>query len=447
MPGMDFGALPPEANSARMYAGPGAGPMLAAAGAWRALAGELSAVASAYRAVIAELTGQGWFGPASQAMAAAATPYANWLGSTAASAEHTAGRLMLAVSDFEQAFAATVPPPAIAANRSLLAALVAADVLGQNATAIAATEAEYGQMWLQDAMAMYGYAARSAAATAVQPFTAPPPVAGGTAGQDAVVTQATAGGTQSQLSQLLNAIPRALHGLSGAGGAQASPVEALASAQSTDPVSQAASYVETLARTVLPANDANISVLYGMGQYSRNLNTDLDISQATGGRAGFGSGTPALSAAETTASGATARPAVAASTGNAGMVGKLAVPSAWTESVPEAATTAAVPITATPAAVSVAPAGPGAGTAEAGLAGLAAGRTGRRRGRGDSAEAHSERIAGQLAGADEVWHWHAEPGGLKSLLGEVVAQPGVHEIYFDTDEQGPPDTGPQQGRG
>ena len=38
---MDFGALPPEINSGRMYAGPGAGSMLAAAAAWDGLAAEL----------------------------------------------------------------------------------------------------------------------------------------------------------------------------------------------------------------------------------------------------------------------------------------------------------------------------------------------------------------------------------------------------------------------
>jgi hypothetical protein len=251
----------------------------------------------------------------------------------------------------------------------------------------------------------------------------------------------------NQLSQLLNAIPQALRGVSGSGGTQAAPVDVLGSAQSTDPVSQGASYLETLARTVLPANDTNISVLYGMGQYSRNLNTDLDISKATGGRAGFGSGTGALSPVESAVPAGGARPPVVASTGNAGVVGKLAVPSAWVESVPEATTTGGVAATAAPAAVAAAPAGHGAGMAGSGLAGLAAGRSGRRRGRGDRGEAHSERIADQLTGAGEVQHWHVEPGGLKSLLGEVAGQPGVHEVYFDTGEQAPPDTGPQPGRG
>ncbi|MDI3314987.1 MAG: PPE domain-containing protein, partial [Mycobacterium sp.] len=37
----DFAALPPEINSARMYAGPGSGPMMAAASAWNSLAAEL----------------------------------------------------------------------------------------------------------------------------------------------------------------------------------------------------------------------------------------------------------------------------------------------------------------------------------------------------------------------------------------------------------------------
>jgi hypothetical protein len=73
--------------------------------------------------------------------------------------------------------------------------------------------------------------------------------------------------------------------------------------------------------------------------------------------------------------------------------------------------------------------------AEAGLAGMAAGRASRGKG-GDRPDAHGERIAGRLTGISEVRHWHVEPGELKTLLGEVSGQPGVHEVYFDTGEPG-----------
>ena len=53
---MDFGGLPPEINSARMYAGSGSGSMLAAASAWDGLATELQSAASSYGSVISELT-------------------------------------------------------------------------------------------------------------------------------------------------------------------------------------------------------------------------------------------------------------------------------------------------------------------------------------------------------------------------------------------------------
>lgn len=49
---MDFGVLPPEINSGRMYAGPGSGPMLAAAAAWDGLATELQSTAADYGSVI-----------------------------------------------------------------------------------------------------------------------------------------------------------------------------------------------------------------------------------------------------------------------------------------------------------------------------------------------------------------------------------------------------------
>ena len=172
---LDFGALPPEINSGRMYAGPGAGSMLAAAAAWNGLAAEMESAASSYGSAISALTSGPWVGPSSTAMAAAAAPYVAWMGATAGQAELAATQAQAAAGAYAAAFAATVPPPEIAANRALLMMLIATNFLGQNTPAIAATEAQYAEMWAQDAAAMYGYAATSAAATAqVTPFTAAP---------------------------------------------------------------------------------------------------------------------------------------------------------------------------------------------------------------------------------------------------------------------------------
>ena len=188
---LDFAALPPEINSGRMYAGPGAGPMLTSAVAWDDLAAELYLTASSYNLVISDLT-SGWLGPSSVAMAAAAVPYVLWITTTAAQAEETGAQAKTAVAAYEAAFAMTVPPPVIAANRALLMALVATNFFGQNTPAIMATEAEYVEMWAQDATAMYGYQAAAQAASVLSPFTVPAQTTSpaGVAAQSEAVAQA-----------------------------------------------------------------------------------------------------------------------------------------------------------------------------------------------------------------------------------------------------------------
>ena len=170
---LDFGLLPPEVNSGRMYSGPGPGPLLAAAEAWDSLASDLGFASTGYGSTLSELTSGSWTGPTSSAMMAAVTPYVDWLSTTAAQAEETANQARAAVAAYEAAFAMTVPPPAVAANRALLMALIATNFLGQNTPAIMATEALYVEMWAQDAAAMYRYAGSSAAATQLSPFTEP----------------------------------------------------------------------------------------------------------------------------------------------------------------------------------------------------------------------------------------------------------------------------------
>jgi PPE-repeat protein len=216
---MDFGALPPEVNSARIYAGPGSGPILAAASAWDVLAAELGSAASTYSSVVTSLAEGSWLGPASASMAAAATPYVDWMSTTATQAEETGYQARAAAAAFEAAFAMTVPPAEVAANRAQLAALVATNVLGQNTPAIAATEVLYGEMWAQDAAAMYGYAGSSAAAATVTPFSTPPETtnAAGAASQGGAVAQAagtsSSAGVQSTLSQVVSSLPNALQGM------------------------------------------------------------------------------------------------------------------------------------------------------------------------------------------------------------------------------------------
>ncbi|MCV7089340.1 PPE family protein, partial [Mycobacterium interjectum] len=199
---MDFGALPPEINSARMYAGPGPGSLAAASAAWDDLAAELHSAAASYRSVISGLTVGRWLGPSSLAMASAFGPYAAWTSGAAARAQEAASHARLAVEIYEAAWAMTVPPAAVTANRVQLAVLTATNFFGQNSPAIAANEAQYGEMWAQDAAAMYQYAANSAEAADLTPFASAPEVSdpAGAAGQATALSEAAAGSSTQQLT-------------------------------------------------------------------------------------------------------------------------------------------------------------------------------------------------------------------------------------------------------
>ncbi|XAH05875.1 PPE family protein [Mycobacterium tuberculosis] len=127
---MEFPVLPPEINSVLMYSGAGSSPLLAAAAAWDGLAEELGSAAVSFGQVTSGLTAGVWQGAAAAAMAAAAAPYAGWLGSVAAAAEAVAGQARVVVGVFEAALAATVDPALVAANRARLVALAVSNLLG-----------------------------------------------------------------------------------------------------------------------------------------------------------------------------------------------------------------------------------------------------------------------------------------------------------------------------
>lgn len=323
---MDFGALPPEINSARMYAGAGAAPMMAAAAAWNTLAAELSTTAAGYESVMAELTGEQWTGPASAAAAAAVQPYIEWLNTTSAHAQHAAAQATASAAAYQTAFAMTVPPPSIAANRAHLAALAATNFLGINTPAIMATEAQYAEMWAQDAAAMYGYAAASARAAFLNPLNSPAPMANpaGVAGQTAAVTHAVAAtSTQAGLNQLVSAAPSAMAAL--ATPAQVNPIDSFLSIPFV--ANSINGGVDTAAWFTMNAIPTAVSLGHTLGTSSGAAGADALAGGLSAG-ALVNSVQPASSVA-----GVGGAP-VLAGLGQAATVGDLSVPASWSAAAP-----------------------------------------------------------------------------------------------------------------
>lgn len=267
---MDFGALPPEINSGRMYLGPGPATLLTASAGWESLAAELTDAASGYQSVIATLTDESWLGPTSVSMAAAVTPYISWMTATAAQCEQSATQATAAAAAFETAYAMTVPPPLIAANRAQLMALIATNIFGQNTPAIMATEAEYSEMWAQDATAMYSYAANSAAASAFSTFTSPPQTTnpGGVAAQAGAQAGSNA---QTTTAQLMSSVPQTLQTMAtpgAASGAGLSPAAgtaaSLGSTAASSPLSALSSLTGATGKTATKGASTSASALSGL---------------------------------------------------------------------------------------------------------------------------------------------------------------------------------------
>jgi PPE-repeat protein len=357
---MDFAALPPEINSGRMYTGAGSGPMLAAAAAWDALAAELHSYAATYDTTLQGVTVGSWLGPASTSMLAAAAPYVAWTTATAAQAEQAATQARLAAAAYETAFVATVPPPVIEANRALLMTLIATNFLGQNTAAIAATEAQYAEMWAQDAAAMYTYAASSAAATELTPFEVPPPTtdSAGAAGQSAAVARAAATPASDilpQLSALISAMPTML----------AAPPTAAAAATPAASIIDALYPITAALRPVFAAITGAYSpigaIILPGGWWLLSLQA-LGLAQngpgvaelLSGGKAIAGGLSPLAPLRGGYVSAVTPAPGaggVAASIGRATLVGSMSVPQGWVTAAPVMKTFASVLPGVIPAAV------------------------------------------------------------------------------------------------
>ncbi|KAA8964968.1 PPE family protein [Mycobacterium sp.] len=339
---LDYAAQPPEITSTLVYSGPGSGSMMAAASAWDALAEQLNSFAQGYSSVITALQDQAWTGPASTAMAEAAAPYAAWATATAAQAEATANQARAAAAAYETAHATVVPPALVAANRTQLMQLIATNLLGQNTTQIAAVEADYEQMWAQDAQAMYGYATSAATATKLTPFTAPPQTTNpaGQSAQAATTTAQAAGSGASHvstLSQVISSVPQQLSAAAAPSSGTTPifgipvPTSLVTSIGDFNTISGPVSFGAALTRTAANSSAAGMIIgrLLADGyMYAPLVGLTGATSTTTGLTAGLaGAASPVAGVSN----------AVLASAGQAAAMGPLSVPPAWASATPVAA--------------------------------------------------------------------------------------------------------------
>jgi PPE-repeat protein len=239
----------------------------------------------------------------------------------AARTKQTANQARAAAAAFEQAYAMTVPPSVVVANRIQLKSLIATNFFGQNTAAIAAAEAQYAEMWAQDAAAMYDYAANSSAATRLPPFSPPEQTTNpaGESTQNAAVNQAaatSAGTAQTTLPQLSSLASQVLQA------PQAWPnilpddftiLDGLFGMYATIGVTQD---VESVVSGIIGAEN-NLGLVGAATENAAELAPDpLGISSVLSGTTsgGGGAGLPS---------------AVTVSTGRAGSIGPMSVPASW----------------------------------------------------------------------------------------------------------------------
>ncbi|MDT5219434.1 MAG: hypothetical protein QOF15_1539 [Mycobacterium sp.] len=455
---MSFAVRPPEIISGQMYAGPGSGPMIAAATAWDALATELQSTAASYGLVIDGLANESWTGPSSAAMAAAAAPYVRWMSATGAQAKVAADQAKAAASAYETAFAAVVPPTQIAINRTQLALLVATNIFGQNTGAIAALEAQYGEMWAQDSAAMFGYANSSAAAARLTPYTEPPQVTNGSGlvNQQAAVGQAsglaagTAAATAAPTAAPIFPFDIVLQLLQGLGDAGTSYMQFMGQ------------ILNTLTGTPLAAStyENSFGILADIGRFSTVANDTLsgpnlgmtefkifykppieDIPKSALG-AGLGMA-PTSSQTGLTST-------VSTGVGQANVVGKLSVPPSWASATPAirmvstaipATSLAAAPAAGMPASLLSQAAlgsmtGGAMGTAGAEVLSGSGARARANGGKGPVEPVKLDSVIAKLQQEPEaVQHWNVDKAGLDGLLEKLSKKPGIHAVHVSNSDK------------
>jgi PPE-repeat protein len=210
---MEFITLPPEFTSALIHSGPGSGSLIEASRAWERLATELEDSVQGYVPAVSSLT-EAWQGRSASVMSQAVGPYITWLRTTAQQCQRLSSSAQVAAAAFTSTLAAVVHPSAVSANRIQLAHLLVTNAFGGNLAAIAATEAQYQEMWANNSAALYRYEATSAQALEVSQFTSPPSITAATgAATQASAVSATTSTAAPTTASILSSIQSELSSL------------------------------------------------------------------------------------------------------------------------------------------------------------------------------------------------------------------------------------------
>jgi PPE-repeat protein len=448
----DFAAQPPELISAKIYSGPGAESLQAAAAAWDGLSSDLQSTAANFQSVISGLISGDWTGPSSEAAAAAAAPYVSWLSTTAGQAEQTAGQARAAASAYETALAGAVPPAEITANRTQLLSLLQANIFGQYNAAIAALEAEYAQFWAQDVAAITGYAGSSqAATTGLGSFTEAPQTTNdsGQATQAAATTAAGAAAAPTDLESVLEQFEStATNFLNQVTAVNTDYTKFFTNALGTIPGgsqlattwTNAYSFISGAGSQATWTNVANSSSSLGISQWK-----NFFIYQPWSHGVGLGSLNGGLSSPGHLG-GLGARAATAA-LGSAQTIGKLSVPPSWAGATP-AIRLAATSLPDGAFAATAAPTMdiPLSALNQASLGSLAGGALGSPASRvvtstGVRAKVTApartkgpiplDKVIAKLQESpDDVQHWNVDEAGLDELVAKLSTKPGIHAVHL-----------------